>query len=323
MLSRMDFYDLEEDMKSIKIYELRELSKIADSFITYINSINNSQDIDLRISMIKKAEEKAREMIQLVITKINPDLNWIINLDGKENDSYKKLTDCLGFILDGIEKQKELLKNNLLNKDFIRENKITNQVTIDFYSSTLSNLVSSLVYNPLKEACFKFLFLENTDRSIKKFEGDQVVITGDDGKSISIHKDRVLFWFLVFSYLFRSSQVIGFFSQEGRTMPRTLEFKEIQRLKQRQFQYEKQMIEIQNSKEKNKSQEVPTDKNLDNEEEKQIVELKPTNLYFPYINGADHKDYGEDQNQEESEDSDQPEQEGETEESEEDEEEDY
>ncbi|MBU0893879.1 MAG: hypothetical protein KKF48_02355 [Nanoarchaeota archaeon] len=283
MLSRLDFYDLEEDMREIKIYELGELSSMADNFITNINSINNNKDINLRIQGIKKAEEKAREMIQLIVTKINPDLNWMISLDNKQNDSYKKLTDCLGFILDSMEKQKETLKNNLSNKEFMESNRITNQVTLDFYSSSLSNLINSLVYNPIKEACFKFLFLEKTDESIKRYEENQIVITGDDGKGIIIKKDKTLFWFLVFSYLFRSSQVIGFFSQGG-SMPRTLEFKEIQRLKHEQF---KQKVEMQRFLNSQKEEEPKESENKP--EEKQEEVLKPENLYFPKVNGSEEK----------------------------------
>lgn len=310
MLSRLDFYDLEEDMKNIKIYGINELSSMADLFLTYLNGINNNSEINLRLQCIKKAEEKAREMVQLIITKINPDLNWIINLDNKQNDSYKKLTDCLGSILDKIEKDKETLKNNLANKDFIESNRITNNVTIDFYSSSLGNLVSSLVYNPLKEACFKFMFLERTEETIKKFkEGEnQIVITGDEGKSIVINKDRVLFWFLVFSYLFRSSQVIGFFSQ-GTQMPRTLEFKEIQRIKQEQF---RQKVDMQRFLNSQKKEEIPKEQINKKEEKSEEVILKPENLYFPKVNGAEETteeeyeeqedEFDEDENEEEEED---------------------
>lgn len=300
MLSRIDFYDLEEDMKNIKIYELKELSSLADYFFTAINSIKNNNDAELRLTMLQNAEDKAREMMQVIITKINPDMNWIISLDGKQNDSYKKLTECLSVILGNLKKEKDNLRTNILNREFFA-NKLSNKINIDFYSSTLTNFVSSLIYNPIKEACFKFLLLEKTDESVTDLNENQILITGDNGRSIKISKGRTLFWFLVFSYLFRSSQVIDFFSQEGKTIPRTLDFREIQKIKQRQFQIEKSQIELQNrfNKEETSSDEDSKDRDEKNDlsdlsEEKnkplhKEIKEKEKLTFLPKINGAEEQ----------------------------------
>jgi len=297
MLTRLDFFDLEDNMKDIKMYELNDFLILADNFITYINSINNNSEIMLRIKMIRKAEETAREMVQIIISKINPDLNWLIKLDNDASDSYKKLTECIGVLLDKIEKQKETLSNNLSNKDFIESNKITNKVTIDFFSSFLHSMVNDLVYLPLKEASTKFFFLDATEKPIID-DGEKIIFVLDEqGNRIrGVKKDKNLFWFFVYSYLFRSSQVIGFFSLQ-KTPQRFPDFKDLRKLIR--MEISRKPVSEGEEEKTEKTNEVPKeDKKQDENLYHKEVKSPEVITFLPKINGSNAEEEQESSDEE-------------------------
>src|SRR4030042_4165977 len=210
-MNRLDFYDLDEEMKEAGIFELSDIPQNADSFITYITSLTNSTDTNLKIEMITKAETILKSLLQSILPKINPDLNIIIYYDNDVNDSYKKLVDCLGYLQSQINEKKDELINYLSNKDM---NKLTNKMKIDYFASYLEEILNGIIYTPLKESCNKFFSIEEpATNKIEKLGKDKFGMS----KIISFEKDSKLFWYLVFTYLFRSSQVIGYFSNILKT----------------------------------------------------------------------------------------------------------
>ncbi|MDD5651223.1 MAG: hypothetical protein PHF86_12540 [Candidatus Nanoarchaeia archaeon] len=300
--------ELEESLRSIKIYDTGEITSKSDEFITYSNIVLNNSYSETKAENICRSEDRAREMVQIIISKINPDLNWMINLDNKMNDSYKKLVDCLGFILNEIELQKSSLQNKILNRES-GSAKLSNSFEINSYISLLKNLVSSLVYTPLYESFSKFIFMDRSDKSLERFDENQIIITGDSGKIIKIEnvKGKTLFWFLVFSYLFRASQVIGFFSKgNNQNIPKILDLRDIARVKQEQYRQAQEIQKLSQKKDEktnneNKIEDTDNQEEDENDEyedeseekeeelteENEDVELLPENMYLPAVNGAE------------------------------------
>ena len=259
-----DFNDFDEYIKEKGIYIseiLQKLNELLENFITYINAIESNTSTLAKLGMIRKAESTSDDMIQVIISNINPDLNRLIELDQKENDSYRSLTICIGLVQNEIKKYKGELINKLSNKERLGSNKITNEATLDPYSSYLTKLVKSLVFSPIKEAFSDFCTInrmnEPITNSIKTFEGSLV----------SIKKDKGLFWYLVFSYLFRSSQIVGFMSEQGLNMPKRYEIKDLRRFIRMELESRKIKVEIEEQKKENKIEEKPQEKKEQETEE--------------------------------------------------------
>ena len=239
MLSRIEFYDLIDGLKSVGI-DFLEILPPVDRFITCMNSINYNSNTIHKIKMIRNAELLIREIIQLVIVNINPDLNRLIELDQKENDSHKNLINCIVLIQNKIEEQKKILVNNLSNKEIYDSNRITNKLNIEFYSLYLENLFKNLVEKTIQYAFYKYIITEEpvTDsedylrNTIKKFDSMQKTY-------IRIKKDVNLFWYFVFSHLFRSSQIIGFMPENQMQRIKPIEIKDLRRLVRVEIESEK------------------------------------------------------------------------------------
>lgn len=228
MLSRIEFYDLEQNLLELGI-EISEITKRADNFITYLNSMETTLETTYKIEMMTKAEDKTKEMLQIIMSKTNPDLNRIIEIDSQQNDSHKVLIYCLGMIQAKIEKQKEDLIKKLSNIEKLDSNKVTNKTTLDFYSSYIKEVFNDIIFNPIQEAFLKYSSIEEPATNSRNYIEKYVKNFGD-GSVMRIEKNETLFWYFVFSYLFRASQVIGFASEGGRLIPKPLDVTDIKKL---------------------------------------------------------------------------------------------
>lgn len=264
MLSRTDFIDLEKDLKMIKIFELKDIYFHFDRFLTYLNSSKNNYDTEFKIGMIQKSESKAKEILQIIVGKINPDINWLIRIENNLPDSnYKKFRDCVDLIMKRIEEEKARISNILSNQEKMQSNRITNKMAIESYSDYLHEIVNDLVYNPLKEAVLRFILLDKEDFVESVSEG-KIRITGDNGIDIAqIEKDKNLFWFFVFCFMFRSSQILGYSPQVASQYQKT-EIKDLRKIISIGVQMELQRMK--------KSEEIK--KNMENKTEDKAGDSK-------------------------------------------------
>lgn len=280
MLSRLDFYEISEDLNEENMgIDFLEINLKVDYFITYNTSALNSNDTIFRIQQIRKAEEKAKELLQIIISKVNPDLNKIIEFDSKENDSHKALIYCISMIQNEIERQRTDIMNKISNMDKIDSNKITNNTSISFFASYLNQIVNDLIYIPLRESSIKFLMIKDP-----AVQDEKVFGSSDVGK---LPRDKNLFWYFVFSYLFRSSQVLGFLKSSDaykNMIPKPLNINDVKKLVKI---VQSQMQPPQEHNEGGSKEEEP--KANSPQENKSQEEQKIPNE-FPEINGAVHQE---------------------------------
>lgn len=278
VISRMDFYELEEDLESAgRGFVVEEVGSNADKFITCVNSSYTNPKVLTKLDLLRRAENEARAMVQKLVSKINPDTNRLIHLEEEKRGSYSMFTTAIGILFSKIDETKEQLKNHMANRERIESNKITNKVTLDYYSSFLENIVHDLIYLPLSEALIKYTSLDDDNIVLQMVtpSSNSTEQKKDNPVAYKTKKDKEVFWYLVFSYIFRSSQIIGALSSspiyKNTAIPNQFyvnELKRFTRATQRKYLNEQISEEVPNAGNKrNKEEQENPGHNQDNNNE--------------------------------------------------------
>jgi hypothetical protein len=285
MQSRLEFYELGENLSKYANINLIDLISKVDSLFTYLNSVETNSNTSLKIEMVRRAESRTKEMLQIIISKVNPDLNRLIELDNKENDSHRNLILCISRVQDKIETQKLEILNKLSN---LSRNDITNKISLNNFSAYLHGIINDLIFNPLRDALFKYMAIEKMEEpvtnSIKTFEN----------KLVSIKKDNKLYWYLVFSYMLESSQIIGFLPQ-NQIKSKPFDITDARKLITSIMKQKNQSQTDKNPEEKKENklekpeelEETEEPEETEDEEQEEETEEPDEEFEFPKVNGAE------------------------------------
>lgn len=197
MISRSQLFDLNQKFKKEKI-DLSEITRVSNNFLTHIEGAENSKNIYYNLSQSRYLFDS---FVQYLLANFNPAINRYVMLDNDQNSSYEALHLHVAIIKENL---KEIIKTSASQSQIVlgfSEDSINH-----IYISSLRTIFENVFYSPLVEASKKYL------------GSDDIVIEYDvTEKGISFKipttRDKELFWFLVFQYVFRSAQIHGSFIQ--------------------------------------------------------------------------------------------------------------
>lgn len=207
MLNKLELSDLEDECNKINI-NIYDISDDCSTAISCVCSLDRNRDIDVILDELRELHILVRRLVQRMVSKVNPDLNSLIKSSSKEEDSYKWLTNHVGKALDQLKQKRDELEESLVRKNIIGN--VMNKSKIDSFSSYAQSILEDLIFNPLKDAISHYNSLDDPIKVEK---------TGDKEEYSPIQKNALLFWFIVFSYFFRSSQIVGSFVGDNATVP--------------------------------------------------------------------------------------------------------
>ena len=196
MLQRAKFWKLEKDMKEkgINIYELcRETNR----FVTFVNSIDLTDDFIEKIEYVRKAETSLKTVINILFSEMNPDLNPLISIDEGKNSNYNSLLLRLDRLNSAIAEARQNLTVSLKSKVDIETNVLINNTNIALFISNLSSIFNDLIFHSIKKASEIILSHVRKDTELAIDFGDKV---------IHAEKEEILFYYLAYAYFLRTLQ---------------------------------------------------------------------------------------------------------------------
>lgn len=197
MLQRYKFQELSERLltKGISIYELCEE---VDRFVTYMNSIDFTDNFIEKIERVRKTESSLKTIINIIFSKMNPELNLIIKEEDLVSNNYNGLVLRLERLTTEIGRARQDLTTSLKNKVDIETNVLTNNSNISFFISSLTSIFEDLIYHSLKQACDSILSIE-VEAGIPIKKENKIII-------LKTSADKMLFYYLVYAYFLRTLQ---------------------------------------------------------------------------------------------------------------------
>ena len=196
MLQRAKFWKLEKNLKAKKI-NIYDLCRETNRFVTFVNSIDLTDDFIEKIEHIRKAESSLKTILNILFSEMNPDLNPLISIDEQKNNNYNSLLLRLDRLNSAIAEARHNLTISLKIKTDIETNVLINNTNIAFFISNLNSIFNDLIFHSIKRASEIILSHVRDDTELAIDFGDKV---------IHAEKEEILFYYLAYAYFLRTLQ---------------------------------------------------------------------------------------------------------------------
>ena len=160
MLQRAKFWELERQLKE-KGGSIYDLCREANRFVTFMNSIEFTDDFTEKINLVRKAESSLNTIINICFAEMNPEINPIIKREDGISGNYNSLILYLQKLKISIGEARQNLTTSLKSKVDIETNVLVNNSNISFFISQLSGIYNDLIYYSMKRAVQIVIEIEN------------------------------------------------------------------------------------------------------------------------------------------------------------------